>query len=471
MSSGRKSRASRARDIALFRYALIRPLADPALSPSERGKLVRQLASRVHVGPLGEPVTVSRASLDRWIRTWRAGGFDALIPAERQVQPRTDTGVLELAVRLKRERPARTAAHIARIIEQDRGWAPSARTLLRHFARLELNTPPDGSAPKAFGRFEATATDELWVTDGLHGPLIDGRRAVLFALLDDHSRYVVGHRWGHGEDTLGMQAALHDAVKTHGCPQRLYADNGAAYSSAQLAWSAAVLDIKLVHSQPGRPQGRGKIERWNRTVRDQFLVEIETQQAADGGSGCESLAALNRLFTGWLHQHYHRSPHSETGATPAERYHTEGRTPAPRPDPARLRRAFLWREQRKVTSFATVSLHGNRYEVDPALIGRTIDLLFTPFDLAIIEVEYRGRPIGRATPHRITRHVHPAVKPDAPPPVEATGIDYLRLLETAHHTEVGQAINFPALADEDPNAEGGEDQPGHPDEREGREQA
>ena len=57
------------------------------------------------------------------------------------------------------------------------------------------------------------------MSDGLHGPIIDGRRAVPFALLDDHSRYVVGHRWGHGEDTLGMQAALHDAVKTHGCPQ------------------------------------------------------------------------------------------------------------------------------------------------------------------------------------------------------------------------------------------------------------
>ena len=66
-------------------------------------------------------MTVSRASLDRWIRAWRAGGFDALIPAERQVAPRTDAEVLELAARLKRERPARTAAHIARIIERRAG--------------------------------------------------------------------------------------------------------------------------------------------------------------------------------------------------------------------------------------------------------------------------------------------------------------------------------------------------------------
>ncbi len=197
----KKSRADRARDIALYRYSLIRPLADPGLSPSERGRLVRELAAQVHIGPSGQPVTVSRASLDRWIRAWRAGGFDALIPAERQVDPRTDTGVLELAARLKRERPARTAAHIARIIEAEQGWAPSPRTLQRHFARLELNTRPDGMAPKAFGRFEADEPDQLWVSDGLHGPIIAGRRAVLFALLDDYSRYVVGHRWGHGEDT------------------------------------------------------------------------------------------------------------------------------------------------------------------------------------------------------------------------------------------------------------------------------
>jgi putative transposase len=126
-----------------------------------------------------------------------------------------------------------------------------------------------------------------------------------------------------------------------------------------------------------------------------------------------------------------------------------------------LRRAFLWREQRKVTSFATVSLHGNRFEVDAALVGRTIDVLFTPFDLTVIEIEYQGRPMGQARPHHIGRHVHPAVKPDATAPVEATGIDYLRLLEDAHQREVGQLINYPALADEGP-AEPGRTQDGQP---------
>ena len=178
-------------------------------------------------------------------------------------------------------------------------------------------------------------------------------------------------------------------------------------------------------------------------MREQFLVEVDT----GGDAAVESLAELNQLFTAWCHQQYHRSVHTETGATPAQRYHTADRTPTPRPDPALLRRAFLWREQRRVTTYATVSLHGNRYEVDAALIGRLVDLLFTPFDLTVVDVEYQGQAMGRAAPHTIGRHTHPAVKPDAPAPVEATGIDYLRLLDDAHQKQVGQAINYPALAE------------------------
>jgi putative transposase len=100
-SQRKKSRVDRAQDVALYRYSLIRPLADPNLSAAERGRLVRQMANQVHIGPSGQAVTVSRASLDRWIRAWRAHGFDTLIPAQRQIAARTDAEVLELAARLK----------------------------------------------------------------------------------------------------------------------------------------------------------------------------------------------------------------------------------------------------------------------------------------------------------------------------------------------------------------------------------
>lgn len=448
-----RSRAGAARDVALFRYSLIRPLADPALGAAARGALVREVAAQQHVGPAGDMVTVSRSTVDRWIRAWRAGGFDALIPPPRHVDPRIEAAMLDLAVALKRERPARTAAQVGRIITARKGWAPSPRTLQRHFARHGLGgrgRHPDAPAP-VFGRFEADMPGELWICDGLHagtvrGPVIDGRDTVLFAILDDHSRYVVGGRWGFGENTLGLQATLHDAVRGHGCPAGFYCDNGAAFSSHQLAWSLAVLDIKIIHSRVGRPQGRGKLERWNRTCREQFLVEIETGAGA-GGSPVSTLDELNRLFDAWLHRHYHRAVHSETGQAPAARYHRDGAT-LRRPDLEQVRRAFLWREQRTVSSFATVSLAANRYQVDAALVGRKVDLLFNPFDLTRIEVEYHGRPMGAATPYTVKRHAHPDVTGHLPAPVQATGIDYLRLLETAHQAEAGRAINFPALAGE-----------------------
>ena len=154
-------RAGRARAVALFRYSLIREAADPGLSTRQRGRLVRELAAREHAGPFGEPVTVSRPSLDRWIRAWRSGGFDALAPPARQVTPRTPAEVLELAAALKRENPDRTAAQVARVLRASGGWSPSERTLQRHFARLELDTRPDGSPPPAFGRFEAARPNEM----------------------------------------------------------------------------------------------------------------------------------------------------------------------------------------------------------------------------------------------------------------------------------------------------------------------
>lgn len=450
--SKRKSRAG-ARDMALFRYSLVRPLLDMRLSAQQRGELVRSLAAQQHVGPAGEMVWVSRSTLDRWARTLRQEGFEALAPRPRQVSPRTAAELLELAVALKRERPARTATQVARIMGQTHGLGPSARTLQRHFARLGLRRQVEPGSTEVFGRFQAEFPNELWLSDGLHagavrGPLIEGRDTVLVVIIDDHSRFIVYGRWGFAEDTVGLQAVLHDAVKTHGCPVGFYCDNGSAYSSGQLAWSLAVLDIKIIHSKRGRPQGRGKIERWNQTCRQEFLVEVETG-AGTGGTGVSSLAELNRLFHAWLHQSYHQRVHSETGQTPAGRYHhrAEDIPPSPRPSLEQLRRAFLWRQTRTVTSWRTVSLLGNHYEVDAALVGYEVDLLFNPFDLHRVDVEYRGRSMGQARPHKITRHVHSDVKaPTKKKPAQATGIDYLRLLETAQQNELGQAIRFDLLA-------------------------
>lgn len=430
--------------MALFRYALIREAADPAVSNRARGILVRQLAQAEHTGPTGERVRVSRVSLDRWIRAWRTGGFDALVPSVRHAEPRTPPAVLELAAGLKREVPGRTAAQVGAILaEHGTSVVPSARTLQRHFARLELNTRPDGQAPKAFGRFEADAPNQRWTGDALHGPVIAGAKTYLLAFIDDHSRALVGYRWAHAEDTLALAAALRHGLASRGIPTVVYLDNGSAMVSKQLLRALAVLGIRLTHSRPGQPAGRGKIERFFRTVREQFLIELTVPGAADKVT---DLVVLNELFAAWVETVYHHRVHSETAQAPIERF-TAGPAPA-LPTPQELREAFLWSEHRTVTKTATVSLHGNSYEVDAALVGRRVELLFDPFHLAEVTVRHAGRDMGTALPQVIGAHVHPAARAETPAPAPATGIDYLNLVRARHTTALTQRVNYAAMTGE-----------------------
>jgi putative transposase len=444
-------RAKRAHRVALFRYELIREAADGGLSTRQRGRLVRELAGQAHPGPFGQPVVVSRATIDRWIRTWRAGGFEALAPPPRQVMPRTEAEILELAAALKREKPARTAAQVMRILRAHHGWSPSARTLTRHFARLELTTRPDGRPPQAYGRFEAPAPNALWTGDALHGPRIADRKAYLFAFLDDHSRAVMAGRWGYFEDTVRLAAALRPGLAARGVPGAIYVDNGSAFCDAALKRAAARLGIKITHSAPGRPQGRGKIERFFRTVREEFLVEI------GDGAGIADLAMLNRLFTAWVETVYHRRAHSETGQPPLERWLAAA--PFPVPSPAQLREAFLWAEHRQVRKTATVQLFGAAYEVDPVLTGRTVELVFDPFDLTRVEVRWNGTPYGLAIPQRIRRHAHPKARPEQPgaSPPPATGINYLDIIAAEHQAAQRRLINYDALAAGNTEDQGGSD--------------
>lgn len=442
-------RTERARAIGLFRYQLIREVADPAHSTKHRGRLVRQIAAVEHTDPFGRRVRVSRQTLDRWIRDWRAGGFDALVPSPRQASQRTPKEVMELAVGLRRENPDRTAAGIRRILRAQLGWSPDERTLQRHFTRIGLARSATGEAASVFGRFEAAHPNELWTGDALHGPVVAGRKTYLFAFVDDHSRALVGYRFGYAEDTVRLAAALRPALASRGVPEAIYVDNGSAFVDAWLLRACAKLGIKLTHSTPGRPQGRGKIERLFRTVRDQFLVEISGDPDTPGRHFVADLIELNRLFAAWAETVYHRHVHSETGQPPLVRWTAGG--PFGLPTPAALAEAFLWEERRTVTKTATISLHGNTYQVDAGLVGRKVELVFDPFDLARIEVRLVGAPQGLAIPHRIGRHAHPKARPETPPatPPQPTGIDYAALIDTAHQAQLAHGVNYTALIGND----------------------
>jgi putative transposase len=442
-----QTRLERARSIGLFRYMLIREAADPTLTSRQRGAMVRAIAAKEHTDPFGRVVKLTRWTLDRWITEWRRGGFDALVPSPRQSQPRTPREVLDLAAALKTEKPDRSAAQIRRILAAQLGWAPDERTLQRMFTRTGLTALASAPAtPAVFGRFEADRPNEIWTGDALHGPRIDGRKTYLFAFLDDHSRAIVGHRWGFAEDTVRLAAALRPALAARGAPNYVYVDNGSAFVDSWLLRACAKLGIKLVHSAPGRPQGRGKIERFFRSVNSEFVVEIAT---GDGAAGHQitGLAEMNRLFTAWVETVYHRRVHSETAQAPLARWMAGG--PFTVPVPADLAEAFRWSEHRTVSKTAVVSLHGNRYQVDPLLVGRKVELVFDPFDLTDIRVRDNGADAGKALPHQISRHAHPKARPESPPepPPALTGIDYLALVDTEHRAELAHRVNYAALAD------------------------
>jgi putative transposase len=438
------SRDSVGTQVALFRYGIIRQVEDEGLSKMQRGRLVQHIAGQQHMGVDGRLMTVSRETIDRWSRLWRKGGFDALRPTERNIAPRTNPELLALAFALKKERPERTAAQVAAIIKSVKGDGPAERTIQFHFAKEGLNKPV--RITEQFGRFEAGNSNDRWTGDALHGPLVNGKKAILFAYEDDHSRVITGYRWVRREDTVRAESALRPAFESRGIPKTLYLDNGSPFVDLQLRQTLAKLGVRLIHSTPGRPAGRGKIERFFRTVRDQFLVEIDD-------NAISSMDELNQLFTAWVETVYHTRVHGETKQSPLDRWEASWATAAERgmvgikfASPAELNHAFLWSEERLVTKTATISLLGNKYEVAAHLAGRKVEVRFDPFNMDDLDVYVAGVHQGKASPHEIRVHVHPKARPDETTIVVAeTGVSYLSIVKAAHEQKLAEPVSFTNL--------------------------
>jgi putative transposase len=259
------------------------------------------------------------------------------------------------AVALRLELPARSAAQIASIIFHRHGVRVSERTVRAQLRRRGLHREALAAEPKVFGRYEAERANERWITDVLVGPWLPhpkvdaSLRAKLFLIVDDHSRLLVDGVFYAHENARACQDLLRRAITHRGVPEVLYCDNGAPFKNAWLARTCAVLGVRLVHSQPYSPQGRGKQERLNRYIREAFIAEAEHQ-------GIESFEQLNDLFVAWAETVANRRVHAETGQVPIERFGAGG--PHPSADPGRLREAFRWSVTRKVTRTATVPLEG-----------------------------------------------------------------------------------------------------------------
>ena len=184
-----------------------------------------------------------------------------------------------------------------------------------------------------------------------------------------------------------------------------YVDNGANYRSRHLALVCAKLGIALIHARPYRPAGKGKIERWFRTLRAGWLRRLD-MDAIDG------IGALNRALAGWVEGEYHQSPHRGLdGRTPLDRWAETG-AEVRYPDAAGLdlEELFLFEAKRRVLKDRTLSLHGRLYEADAALVGRTVTVRYDPDapPARALQVVHEGRPAGLATP--LDAYANAAVK-------------------------------------------------------------
>jgi transposase InsO family protein len=403
--------------IALFRYGLIADLLHR--QPGDRGLYaqLRDKASRSYTIPGTRRSRIAAETLRDWLQAWRKGGFEALRPRGRSDvgQPRAiPSEVADVLCTVKDEHPEFTVAMVI-TAARDRGVDPAITlppsTVHRLLSRRGLMRKPEGEpTSKDRRRFAFERAGELWLSDVMHAlPVeVEGRRkrkTYLLALLDDATRVVTYAQFALAENTAAFLPLLEQGIRRRGLPMRLYVDNGAVYRSNYLALVCAKLGITLIHSRPYVPQGRGKIERFFRTVRMQLMPLLTVEHT-------RSLEALNQRLWAWIEGEYHQAPHKGLdGETPLDRWaqcSQDVRLPDPRVDLGAL---FLFEERRRVQKDRTVSLHGVLYEVDAVLVGQLVTLRYDPHKLGRpIEVWHEGRKISVA--RRVDAYANCFVKRD-----------------------------------------------------------
>jgi putative transposase len=358
--------------IALKRYQLISPvLAEPARAQNE---YFRKQAGREHDFPRYGLRKVSVSTMKTWLRKYRKKGFEGLKPKNRSDTgrpKRLDQQTLK-AIEIKcKAYPYWTVQKLYENL-RDQGLLGEPpvhyNTLLRMVKEHGwLAAKARTDARKAY---EVDNVNELWICDFMHGPKVSTTsrsiKAILCAILDDHSRMVVGHAFSASETISSLTIVLKEAFLGYGIPKRLYVDNGASFSSELLARSCALAGISLIHSKPYDSPSRGKVERLFRTIRERFLSGVQ--------EGI-SLEELNEAFWLWLQQDYHHKLHTGIGQRPIDRYNASAQTvPIRRLSRVELDEIFLIRHERVVNNDATISFKGSLYEVPQAYIRHRIEI-------------------------------------------------------------------------------------------------
>jgi putative transposase len=424
--------------VALFRYGLIAELVH--LPPGSKGvyERIRKKADAEYTIPGTTRTRVAAETIRDWLKRYRKGGFDALLP-----KPRADRGrsraipqaIADALLSIKEENAKLSVPLVIRAARATGEVPPELplppSTVHRLLARHGLmRKDPDAPTESDRRRFAFERAGELWMSDVMHGPAVlvgdrTKRKSYLIAFLDDATRVVPYAAFTLAESTQAFLPVFKQALLRRGLPLRCYVDNGANYRSQHLALICAKLGIALIHARPYQPQGKGKLERWFRTVRSQLLPLL-------GNEDLRSLEALNRRLWAWVEGEYHHTPHrSLKGQTPLERWASQADQVRFPESTLELDEVFLFEVKRKVQKDRTVSLNGVVYEVDAALVGHNVTLRYDPAapPERPIDVWHEGRHIQRATPVALyancfVKRQRPSwtLTADAPPEPPASGL-------------------------------------------------
>lgn len=382
-------------EIATFRFGIISDFVVGArLNYGEKERLVREKASKSYNIPYSKQSSISKSTIKKWILDYRTAGnrIEGLIP-----RPRKDSGKfrsldasIQMAIReIKAEKPDLTGIALVTELQHRKYIALNEKinlsVLYRFLKKEKLMRTQKVKDRRAF---EATAPNELWQSDVLHGPYVthNGRKkkTYLIAILDDHSRIIPHARFYFSETLDSFKNCFKEAIERRGLPQKLYIDNGSCYRAINLEQVTASLGIGLVHTPPYTPQGRGKIERWFRYVRENFISVNQN---------ISSLEKLNEVFDDWLTA-YHNKKHSVTGETPLERYKKNMK--CVRPAPKDLLNYFRLVQFRTVKKDRTIQLSGTIFEVPVELIDLKIEARYHQESPRDVELYFDGRSYGNA---------------------------------------------------------------------------
>jgi putative transposase len=390
--------AKKCEAIGIFRYGVIAPALH--MSRRERRNYFQGLAGKELDVPHYGLKRYKAETFSNWLLLYKNGGLDNLKPSIRSdkgiVRRITEEAAQHIRETIK-EFPFLSSAGIYRMLLQQGKTRPDdfGETTLRNYVNNHgLRNNEENSVGRK--KYEKENVNELWVADFMHGPYIQvgkrKRKTYLCAIIDDHSRVIVGAGWYLNENTSTLAQTLKNAVNVFGLPQVFYCDNGSVFVSSYLHLVCAKLGIALVHSRPYDSPSRGKIERFFRTVREKFLAAVSCTLHL-------TIDELDLEFNRWLDTQYHKQCHCGISERPLDRYFANAANNKIKTVPEHeLDNCFLNVIHRTVKKDATVSVNKKIYEVPPAFIGKIVEMTFPLDQPDTITLIDNGKPVARIKP-------------------------------------------------------------------------